>query len=113
MSEFLLLFRSNYEEIAKADPEQMKGYMKQWKEWIDNIVASNQLAGGNHLQSDGRVVRHKGLVTDGPYADIKESILGYLIITATSYEEAVLIAKKCPILEGEKNTVEVRALATI
>jgi len=113
MKDFLLIFRSDYKAIAKAKPEEIQDYMKQWKEWIDNITAHDKLAGGNHLDSDGRVVRNNGLVTDGPYTEIKESILGYLIIKANSYDEATGIAKACPILAGEGNTVEVRAIQAL
>jgi hypothetical protein len=88
----------------------MQSYMKQWQQWIDRITAEDKMAGGNHLDAGGKVVHHKGVITDGPFTEIKESILGYLIIRANAYEDALVIAKACPILGGEGNTVEVRAI---
>ncbi len=112
MKAFLLLFRADYKEIAAAPPQEMEPRMKQWMDWINSIAAQNKLAaGGNHLSSTGKVVKKKK-VTDGPYAEIKESILGYIIINESSYEEAVAWAQACPILEGEGNSVEVREIAT-
>jgi hypothetical protein len=39
------------------------------------------------------------VVTDGPYAETKEIIGGYWIITAANYGEAVKLASTCPSLE--------------
>ena len=52
----------------------------------------------------------KNLVTDGPYGEIKETIGGYVIVKAESFEEAVEFAKGSPVLQGEGNSVEVRKL---
>ena len=51
-------------------------------------------------------------MTDGPYAETKESIAGFITIRAKDLEEAVSLAKGCPILKGEGNTVEVRQIVT-
>jgi hypothetical protein len=48
------------------------------------------------------------VITDGPYAEIKESIAGFIIVKADSFDEAVSMARACPILKGEGNSVEVR-----
>jgi len=45
------------------------------------------------------VVRQNNTVTNGPYAEIKESLGGLFLIRAESYEEAVEIAKGCPVLQ--------------
>jgi hypothetical protein len=38
-------------------------------------------------------------VTDGPYAETKEIIGGYWIISAENYDEAVELTRDCPSLE--------------
>lgn len=48
-------------------------------------------------------------VLDGPFAESKEAIAGFLIIRANSFEQAVKIANGCPGLEFGQ-TVEVRAI---
>jgi hypothetical protein len=48
---------------------------------------------------------------EGPYVLNKESIAGYIIILAKDMEDATSIAKKCPILQGEGTSVEVRETA--
>jgi len=48
-------------------------------------------------------------VTDGPYAEAKEAIGGYLFLTVADFDEATAIAKMCPGLPLGL-TVEVRPI---
>jgi hypothetical protein len=111
MDEFMLIFR--HEDGSKvASPEQMQIWMKQTMDWIGGIAAQNKFSGGNGLPfDDSRVVGHYNIVTNGPFGEIKETIGGYVIVKATSVDEAVEFAKGCPVLQGPGNTVEVRKIA--
>ena len=55
--------------------------------------------------SDGGVVRIDGegktTVTDGPFAEAKEVVGGYWLIQASSKEDAVAWATRCPAAEGD------------
>ena len=64
---------------------------------------------GGPLIYDGKIVTDRNVVIDGPFAESKEAIGGFLIIRADSLEQAVQIAEDCP---GFKfgQTVEVRAI---
>lgn len=112
MKEFILIFR--HEDGNKvASPEQMQVWMKQTQDWIGGIAAQNKFVGGNGLPfDDAKVVGHNGVVTNGPFGDIKETIGGYVIVRAETVEEAVAFAKGSPVLQGEGNTVEVRKIAS-
>jgi hypothetical protein len=112
MNEFMLIFR--HEDGNKvASPEQIQIWMKQTMDWIGGIAAQNKFVAGNGLPfDDARVVRHKGVVTNGPFGDIKETIGGYIIVKAYSVDEAVEFAKGSPVLQGDGNSVEVRKIAT-
>ena len=110
MKEFLLLFRTDYDNVSKVAPDQAEAMMKKWMDWIGGIAAQNKLATkGNRLQSSGRIVKSNNVVTNGPYTDIKESIGGYSIIKANNYDEAVEMAQGCPVLLAGGN-VEVREI---
>jgi hypothetical protein len=61
------------------------------------------------LNASGKVVKPNNVIADGPYMEIKESIGGYSIVKAESLEEAVELAKGCPILTAGGN-VEVREI---
>ena len=114
MKEFVLIFRMDIlTKEVQPSPEQMELYMTKWMEWINDISAQNQLAdGGNHLSYSGKVLRPNNIMTDGPYPLNKESVAGYIIILAKDVDDAVRIAKKCPILQGVGTSVEVRETAT-
>lgn len=114
MKEFLLLFRSDF--VTKDNPpspEQMQASIKHWQDWMGGIAAQNKLANpGNRLAGTGKVVTANNVVIDGPYADIKESIGGYIIVKAGSLDEATELAKNCPILSIGGN-VEVRLVVAM
>jgi hypothetical protein len=108
MKDFLLVYRNDYKNQPVGSPEEMQAITQRWMDWIGGIAAQNKLTNqGNRLGSEGKVVRPNNVVTDGPYTEIKELIGGYSIINAESYDEAVAIAKGCPIFEFGGN-VEVR-----
>ncbi|RFS16421.1 YciI family protein [Emticicia sp. C21] len=111
MDEYLLIFR--HEDGGKvASPEQMQIWIKQTMDWIGGIAAQNKYVGGNGLIfENSKVVGHNGVVTNGPFGDVKETIGGYAIVRAESIEEAVEFAKGSPILQGPGNTMEVRKIA--
>lgn len=113
MTDFLLLFRNDYNAVPESSPEEMQAVMKQWMDWMGGIAARNQLADrGNRLGSEGRVVKPGQVVTDGPYTEIKELLGGYIVIKANSFDEAAEIAKGCPILASGGN-VEVRDIVPV
>ncbi len=111
MNEYILIFR--HEDGQKlASPEQLQAWMKQTMDWIGGIAAQNKFSSGTGLPFDeARVVGYKGVVTNGPFGDIKETIGGYIIVKADSIEEAVEFAKGSPVLQGDGNSVEVRKIA--
>ncbi len=111
MEEFILIFR-HMDGGKVASPEQIQAWMKQTMEWLDGIAAKDKLVSpGNGLSfEDARIVHHDGVVVDGPFGDIKETIGGYIIVRADSVDEAVAFAQGSPVLQGEGNTVEVRKI---
>lgn len=113
MKEFVLLFRNSVNPEVAPSPEQMQQLTEKWMNWLGSIAAQNKLVDrGNRLSmSLGKTVSGEGSVVDGPYTEIKEFINGYSIVRAEHIDEAVALAKGCPILAiGGK--VEVRAIVT-
>lgn len=113
MKEFLLIFRNDFKSMPLPSPEQMQAVTKRWMDWKGSIAAQNKLAdGGNRLESTGKVLKGNNIITDGPYTEIKESIGGYIVVKATSLDEAAELAKDCPIFEAGGN-VEVREISVL
>jgi hypothetical protein len=108
MKDFLLVFRSG--PLATLSPEEMQANTKKWMDWIGGIAAQKKLIDrGNRLFPEGKVVKSNKVITDGPYTEIKESIGGYSLVKADSYDDAVELANTCPILARGGN-VEVREI---
>jgi hypothetical protein len=113
MQEFLLLFRNeNNPDGGEPSPEQMQAAVKQWQAWIQGIAAKGIYSGTNRLQHEGKTLYPENIIKDGPFAEVKEVIGGYLIIKAESLVAAVEIAKACPNLVFGGN-VEVRPVLKI
>ena len=115
MQEYLYLFRGGDARRAQQSPEAMQEHMGKWTEWMNGLGVSGHLIGGQPLQAEGKLVSGNGraeLVTDGPYAEGKEIVGGYLLIKAENIEEATELSKGCPIFE-HNGTVEVRPIQSM
>jgi hypothetical protein len=108
MKEFMFIFLgADYSEY-QLTPEQMQAQMGKWYAWIDQMKAQNIYVDGKPLIKSGKTLRGKQpVVTDGPFAEGKELVGGYMIIKADSYDDAVKAAKGYPDFEFG-GTVEVR-----
>ena len=111
MSEFTYLFRGR---DTSASPEQMQKTMEKWVVWFKELGANGQLKDTGHpLEHTGKVVKGKQkIVNDGPYAEAKDVVGGYIVIEAKDLLHAVEISKGCPILEAG-GSVEVRPIQTM
>lgn len=108
MKEFLLLFRSEITQAQELSAEQKKANMKPWQDWLENLASQDKLSNsGNPLGNEGKVVKPGNVITNGPFAELKEAIGGYIIIKAKNLDNAAELAKGCPILNFGGN-VEVR-----
>jgi hypothetical protein len=107
MKEFALIFRLNKESDAKPSTEQIQERMN----WLGSIAAQNKLVdkGNTFSPFSAKTVISDSIVTDGPYAEIKEFISGYMIVKTETIEEAVELAKANPIFKIGGN-IEVREI---
>jgi len=109
MSEFVFLFRTNEEDrrAAMGTPENAQRAIQAWIAWMRDLQEKGKLKDrGRPLQTVGKIARKKG-VTDGPYAETKDIVLGFIIVDARDLAEATELARGCPMLQGE-GSVEVR-----
>lgn len=107
---FLYIFRGGADP-NQMSPEDMQRNMDAWFAWMGDLRKKGHLQAGEPLQDGGKVLKGKGgrSVTDGPYAEGKEEVGGYLLVTARDLNEAAELAKGCPIFEND-GSVEVRAI---
>lgn len=112
---YLLIFRDSNPDAYKAmSPEQRQNLLQQWNVWYDRLAAAGKLQHGNPLEPEGRIVTATGgRVVDGPFAEAKEAIGGYFLLSVDSLEDATEIARQCPSLKQGLSgfAVEVRPVA--
>jgi hypothetical protein len=107
----MLLFRGAGWD-KNLSPEQMQAAAGKFMAWFERLKSEGKCKGGQPLQRVGRIVSGKGgrNVVDGPFAESKEAIGGYFVLTVDDLDEATELAKGCPGLEYGMQ-VEVRPVA--
>ena len=109
--DYLLLFRGT-QWYKGLSPAEIQRVMSKWRTWFNDLQAQGKMKNGLPLMNEGKVVRGANgrFVTDGPFAESKEAVGGYFLISVASLEEAVAIARQCPGLEYGA-MVEIRPVA--
>ncbi|HYZ02732.1 MAG TPA: YciI family protein [Candidatus Binatia bacterium] len=98
---YLLLIYQNAAEREALPPSELQGMMDEAGRLVEELTQTGEFVGGEGLAdaSAGRAVRVRegvATVTDGPYAEAKEQIVGYCIVDCESLDRAVEIAKRWP-----------------
>jgi hypothetical protein len=111
MKEFMLLFRQPSYDFSNTSKEEMQALTKKWQDWLGGIVSQGKFAsnGSRLAREEGKVLKPGGVITDGPFVEIKEKLGGFIIIKAESLEEATTLAHGCPALDA-KGSVEIRPI---
>lgn len=105
MSEFVYLYRGGRRPDSPAEGEQI---MQKWVGWLQELGAKGHIKDqGQPLDPEGKVVRGKRAITDGPYPESKDMVGGYTLVEANDLAHAAELAGGCPILERD-GLVEVR-----
>jgi hypothetical protein len=90
----------------------MQQIADQWMAWFNRLKDENKCVAGNPLEREGKIVSGKNrVVSDGPFAESKETIGGYFLLKVGTLDEAVAIARECPGLPHGIR-VEVRPIAS-
>lgn len=86
--------------------------MTRWNAWYDDLAAAGKAIDGTPLELETRIVAgpRGERVVDGPFAEAKEAIGGYVMLAANDLEEATASAQKHPGL-AYGLVIEVRRLA--
>ncbi len=94
---YMLIFRGT-EWYKGLSPEQMQQVFDQWMVWFNRLKDEGTALAGNPLEPHGKIVSGPNgrVVSDGPFAESKESIGGYFLLKVATLDEAVAIAKECP-----------------
>jgi hypothetical protein len=99
--EFVLTFLQPTEAAeAYLDPAKAPALMQPWQLYMDSMAEAGVLRGGHRLDSFStttvRVRNGKRQVQDGPFAETKDLLGGYVVIDVPSVDEALKWAERSP-----------------
>jgi hypothetical protein len=110
MKDFVLLFRFPDYDYTKLSPKDFETISKKWQDWAGNLTAQGRMTtGGMRLSMEGKVLKPGGVVTDGPFVEIKEKLGSFVVIKAEDLEEATTLAHGCPAMD-QGGSVEIRPI---
>ena len=109
--QYMALIYSDETEWATLSSEEREGIYDRYRALSQDAQAAGVMAGGNELgpTRDSTTVRVRGdetLVTDGPYAEVKEALGGYFLFECDSMDAALDWAARIP--AAEHGAIEVR-----
>lgn len=99
--EYILIYRQPAEvyEMNK-DPEKGPPNLAVWQQYLDAMGDAGIVRGGNRLEAlsgtSVRIVNGNRQVQDGPFADSKDLLGGYMIIDVPTLDEALHWAELSP-----------------
>jgi hypothetical protein len=110
--EYLLLIYQDQTRWAQLPDAQQGQIMQEYRAFIQGIVTSGHFRAGARLQPTliATTVREKSgkrVITEGPFADTKEQLGGFLLIGCKDLDEAISIAACFPMVRLG-GSVEVR-----
>ncbi len=108
LPEYLLLLRGTQLD-QRLSIDDMQEAMGKFTEWVSSLSLAGKLKGAQPLSHEGKIVggAKERTVSDGPFAESKEAVGGYLLLTVQNMEEAISIARECPLIDWG-SSVEVR-----
>ncbi len=111
--QYLLMIYANEAGMASVTPADMAAMTDAYAKFTQDIVKSGHFKGGERLHPSSaatsvRIRDGKTLITDGPFAETREQLVGYYVVEAKDLDGAISVAAQIPgALTG---TIEVRPI---
>ena len=111
---YMLLLRHELDAGPAEGTPEFDAEMAKWGEVMGELAQGGSMVAAHGLDTEAtattvRVRNDEALVTDGPFAETKESFFSYIIIDVDDLDTALGWAKKMP--NATYGSVEVRPLS--
>lgn len=98
---YLCLLYLDEGEMNALPTEDVDALVTEATSYLTSLQASGHFVAAARLKSSAsattvRVRNGKRMITDGPFAETKEQLAGFILIQAGSHDEALEIATTCP-----------------
>jgi hypothetical protein len=110
---YMLLVVEKFGDRAARSESELRGLYDRMLSFSEDLKGRGLLTMGQSLRTDAVAARvtvrgAKPIVHDGPFAEAKEMIGGFFLLTCETRDQAIEIARECPATEWA--TIEVREL---
>ena len=82
--------------MDKWEPDEVEAHIRFMNDFAARLESTGEFVEGQALSPDGVWVRYDGEdrppVTDGPFAETKDLVAGWMVIDVDSYERAIELA---------------------
>jgi len=114
--EYMLLIYLNEEEATRLSEAEKQRIFQEFDAFTQDVIKSGHRKAGAPLEftksaATVRVRNGKTMVTDGPFAETKEQLGGYVLVEAKDLDEAISIAARIP--SSKYGSTEVRPVVKI
>jgi hypothetical protein len=112
--QFMLIYKeTSADHEQRANPATAPAYWGAWNAYMGAMAQAGVMLQGNGLQppdngTQVQIRNGKRVIHDGPYADTKEHLGGYVVIEVPSLDDALEWAARSP--NTANGTTEVRPI---
>jgi hypothetical protein len=112
MAKFALLLGGADLDKRSGNVALQQQMYDQFMGWLKSIQEKGHRVETHKLrdQSGARLSVRGGQVVEGPFMEAKEAVGGVVFVEAESLEEAIAIARECPVMRLQNGYVEVRVV---
>ncbi|HTF19868.1 MAG TPA: YciI family protein [Chryseolinea sp.] len=108
MQKFMLIVREDLSVMRDLTPEQRFAGSPDMNGWVNSLVEVGKYITGQPFAIEGYYVSKTGADADGKFLRDKEGISGFDLIFANDLNEALEIARSCPMVKMGMAIREVR-----
>jgi hypothetical protein len=109
--QYLLLIYEDAHERERLDAAAEAGILPAYRAFANAIRESRHFVGANRLEPPStattiRIRAGRRIITDGPFAETKEQLVGFFAVEAADLDEALALASRIP--TAAHGAIEVR-----
>lgn len=102
MPKYMMIIMQKPNFFQRLSPEELQRKVQAYQGWTDQLRRSDRLVSNAKLGDEGgKILSKEGgrtAVLDGPFAEAKEVVAGYIMFRAASYDEALELVRASPFL---------------
>lgn len=112
MAKYLLLLSSADLDKRSGNAALAPKMFERFSNWLTSVRESGRLIDSHklHDHTGARLTVRGGQVVEGPFMETKEAVGGFVLINAGSLEEAIAVARECPVFELQNGQIEIRVI---